>query len=81
MKKRAAAFAAHSLYYARWSNVGDAITPYQADMSVLMKASLLILLMGLFLLSELHLQLVWENTVVMPTHLKEQIIVCLASNI
>ena len=27
MKKRAAEFAAHSLYYSRWSNVGDAITP------------------------------------------------------
>ena len=53
LKKWVAAFAAHSLYYAPWSNVGDGITPYQADTSVLMKASPLILLMGCFLLSEL----------------------------
>ena len=64
-------FAAHSLYYARWSNVGDAIAPYQADTSVFMNVSPLILLMGLLLLSEPHLRLVWEKAVVTPTHLNE----------
>ena len=71
MKKRAAAFAAHSLYYARWSNFRDATTSYQADTSVFMNVSPLILLMGLFLLSELHLRLVWEKDVNTPTHLNE----------
>ena len=71
MKKGVAAIAAHSLYYARWSNVGDVISPYQADASVLMKASPLILLIRLFLLSEPHLRLVWEKAVVMPTRLNE----------
>ena len=71
MKKRAAAFAAHSLYYAGGSNVGDAITPYQADTSVLVKASPRILLMRLFLLSKLHVRLVWDKAVVIQTHLNE----------
>ena len=71
MKERVAAFAANSLYYARWSNVGDAIAPYQADTSVLMKASPLIVLTGLFVLSEPHLRLVGEKAVVMPTHQNE----------
>ena len=57
------------------------ITPYQADTSVFMNVSPLLLLMGLFLLSEPHLQLVWEKAVVTPTHLNEWIIACISSNI